>query len=61
MAKPLSKLTGNEPWQWEQEQQTGFEQLIKVFGKEPILTMVRAEGKYKIETDASAFACRGAL
>jgi hypothetical protein len=61
MAKPLSKLTGNEPWQWEQEQQTGFEQLIEAFGKEPILMMVQAEGKYKIETDASGFACRGVL
>jgi len=61
MAKPLSKLTGNEEWEWTPEQQKGFDSLIDAFATGPVLAMAIDDGKYKTEIDASGFACGGVL
>jgi len=61
MAKPLSKLTGKEEWEWTNNQQTGFESLIKAFTHGPVLMMANNDGKFKTEIDASGFACGGIL
>jgi len=57
MAKPLSKLTGKEEWEWTDNQQTGFESPIKAFTHGPVLTMANDNGKFKTEINASGFAC----
>jgi len=61
MAKPLSKLTGKEEWEWTDSQQQGFESLINAFTHGPVLTMAKDDGKFKIEIDASGYACGGVL
>src|SRR5882757_587721 len=61
MAKPLSKLTGKEEWEWTNNQQTGFKSLIKAFTHGPVLTMANDDGKFKTEIDASGFTCGGIL
>jgi hypothetical protein len=39
VALPLTKLTGKEPWQWNDEQQQAFDTLKKLLSEEPVLTL----------------------
>jgi hypothetical protein len=39
ITKPLDKLTGKEPWKWQQEQQDAFDQLKKAFTIAPVLAI----------------------
>jgi phosphoglycolate phosphatase-like HAD superfamily hydrolase len=60
IAKPLTSLTGKNPWEWGLPQQEAFDQLKKQIVASPVLAIPQDEGKYKLETDASDFA-KGAV
>src|ERR1700760_501300 len=61
IARILSRLTGSVPWEWQEEQQEAFDKLRLSFEEQPILHLARRHGKFKVETDASGFACGGVL
>jgi hypothetical protein len=61
VVKPLTKLTGNEPWTWQQEQQEAFNKLKKRVCSNPILVIPIDNAPYRLEVDASDFAIGGIL
>ena len=61
IAKPLAKLTGNEQWEWTDDQRKAFEGLKAKISKEITLTIPNDEGQFRIEVDASDFAMGGIL
>jgi hypothetical protein len=61
VARILSHLTGKDKWEWGTEQLKAFNTLRLAFQTEPILYMVIARGKFRIEVDSSGFANGGVL
>jgi len=61
MAKPLNKLKGKKEWKWEEEHQRAFERLKEKITSQPVLSLPRREGKFKVETDVSGHTIGGIL
>ena len=60
-AKPLNELKGKKEWKWEEEHQKVFEELKEKITSQLVLTLLRREGKFRVETDASGHAIGGVL
>jgi len=60
-AKPLNKLEGKEEWTWTEEHQQVFKELKEKITSQPILSLPKREGKFRIEIDALGHAIRGVL
>jgi len=60
-ARPLNKLKGKKEWKWEEEHQKAFEELKEKITSQPVLSLPRREGKFRVETDASGHAIGGVL
>ena len=60
-ARPLNKLKGKKEWKWEEEHQKMFEELKEKITSQPVLSLPRREGKFRVETDASGHAIGGVL
>jgi len=60
-AKPLNELKGKKEWKWEEEHQRTFEELKEKITSQPVLALLRREGKFRVETDASGHAIGGVL
>ena len=60
-AKPLNKLKGKKEWKWEEEHQRAFEELKEKITSQPVLSLLRREGKFRVEIDASRHAIGGVL
>lgn len=60
-AHPLHKLTGNLPWEWNDEHQSSFDQLKKAVTEAPVLRMPTDDGQFRVEADASDFATGAVL
>ena len=56
ISAPLYALTGKNPFHWETEHQTAFEQLKTALTSSPVLTLPTADGKFILDTDASDIA-----
>ena len=56
ISAPLHALTGKNPFHWETEHQTAFEQLKTALTSSPVLTLPTADGKFILDTDASDIA-----
>jgi hypothetical protein len=61
VVKPLTKLTGNEPWTWQQEQQEAFDKLKKRVCSNTILVIPIDNAPYRLEVDTLDFAIGGIL
>ena len=61
MAKPLNKLKGKKKWKWEKEYQEAFKELKEKITSQPVLALLKREGKLWVETDASKHAVEGVL
>src|SRR5215469_16900416 len=61
IAKPLTTLTGDIPFKWEQNQENAFKKLITALTTAPMLQLPTDQGKFRIETDASNYAIGGVL
>ena len=60
-ARPLNKLKGKKEQKWEEEHQKAFEELKKKITSQLVLSLLRREGKFRVETDASGRAIGGVL
>jgi len=60
-AKPLNKLKGKKEWKWEEEHQKTFEELKEKIISQPVLSLPKREGKFRVETDISEHVIRGVL
>ncbi len=49
----MTQLTGNDAWKWETEQQTAFDTLKETITTAPCLRILKDEGQFRIEADAS--------
>jgi len=59
--KPLNKLKGKNEWKWEKEHQRAFKELKEKITSQPVLALLRREGKFRVETDASGHTIEGVL
>ena len=60
-AKPLNELKSKKDWKWEDEHQKAFDELKEKITSQPVLSLLRREGKFRVETDASGHAIGGIL
>jgi len=60
-ARPLNELKGKKEWKWEEEHQKVFEELKEKITSQPVLSLPRREGKFRVETDASGHVIGGVL
>jgi len=60
-ARPLNELKGKKEWKWEEEHQKVFEELKEKITSQPVLSLPRREGKFRVETDTSGHAIGGVL
>jgi len=60
-AKPLNDLKGKKEWKWEEEHQHTFNELKDKITSQLILSLLKREGKFRVETDASGHAIGGVL
>lgn len=61
ICKPLDRLTGNNPWQWGEEEQRAFEEIKRRFCESPVLCIYDPERKTRVEVDASGYATGAVL
>ena len=61
IAKPLTKLTGNNEWNWTEIQQNAFQELKIEVTSEKILIIPQQGKPFRMETDASNFAVAAIL
>jgi len=59
--KPLSDLKGKKEWKWEEEHQKAFEELKDKITSQPVLSLPKREGKFRVEMDTSGHAIGGVL
>jgi len=60
-AKLLNKLKGKKEWKWEEEHQQAFVELKDKITSQPALSLLKREGKFRVETDASGHTIEGVL
>ncbi len=53
VVKPMTQLTGNDPWKWGKVQQDTFEELKRLLAEEVVLAIPTENGKFRVEVDAS--------
>lgn len=56
ISKPLTHLTGNDPWRWTEEEQGAFERLKDAFAKLPTLSAYVSGKPLRLEVNASGYA-----
>ena len=56
MARLLNKLKGKKEWIWNEEYNKAFEELKEKITSQPVLSLPKREGKFRVETDASGHA-----
>ena len=57
----MNELKGKKEWTWNEEHQRAFEELKDKITSQPVLSLLKKEGKFRVETDASGHAIRGVL
>ena len=56
ITKPLNKLKGKKEWKWDDEHQKAFKELKNKITSQPILTLLKREEKFRVETNISEHA-----
>jgi len=57
----LNELKGKKDWKWEEEHQKVFEKLKEKIMSQLVLFLLKREGKFRVEMDASGHAIGGVL
>ena len=60
-AKPLNKIKGKKEWKWDDEYQKAFKKLKDKITSQSILTLLKREGKFRVETNVSEHVIQGVL
>ena len=60
-ARPLNELKGKKEWIWNKEHDKAFEELKEKITSQPVLSLLKREEKFRIETDTSGHAIEGVL
>jgi len=60
-AKPLNELKAKKEWRWDKEYQQAFEELKNKIMSQPVLSLPRREGKFRVEMVALGYAIEGVL
>ncbi len=53
VVKPMTQLTGNNPWKWGSAQQGAFKELKRLLAEEVVLAIPTEDSKFHVEADAS--------
>ena len=61
IAKLLNELKGKKEWVWNKYHQKPFDELKEKIMSQPVLSLPKREGKFRIEMDASEHAIGGVL
>ena len=61
ITKPLNKLKGKKEWKWDDEHQKAFKELKNKITSQPILTLLKREEKFRVETNTLEHAIRRVL
>ena len=54
-------MKGKKKWRWEKEHQKAFEELKEKIMSQPVLSLPKREGNFRVEMDASGHAIEGVL
>ena len=54
-------MKGKKEWTWNKEHNKAFEELKEKITSQPVLALLRREGKFRVETDALGHAIGGVL
>jgi len=57
----LNALKGKKEWMWNEEHDKAFRELKEKITSQPVLSLPKREGKFRVETDASGHAIEGVL
>ena len=60
-AKLLNELKEKKEWEWKEEHQQAFDELKNKIMSQPVLSLSKREGKFRMEMDASGHAIGGVL
>ena len=60
-AKSLNKLKEKKEWKWYNKHEKTFKELKNKITSQPILTLLKREEKFRVETDTSGHAIGGIL
>ena len=61
MVKPLNKLKGKKERAWIEEHQQAFKKLKEKIPSQPVLSLLKRKGKFRVEMDVSRHAIGGVL
>ena len=61
IASPLTRLTGDVPFRWTEQENQAFERLKQIFITEPVLAQFDPDRETVVETDSSGYAVGGTL
>ena len=61
IVNPLNNLKGKKEWKWEEEHQHTFNELKDKITSQLVLSLLKREGKFRVETDTSEHAIEGVL
>jgi len=57
----LNELKGKKEWKWEEKHQKAFEELKEKITSQPVLSLPKREGKFRVEMNASGHTIGGVL
>ena len=61
MTRPLNKLKDKKEQMWNKEYDKAFKKLKEKITSQPVLSLPKRKGKFRVKTDASEHAIRGVL
>jgi len=61
MAKSLNELKEKKEWTWNREYQKAFEELKEKITSQLVLSLLKKEGKFRVEMDVSGHTIGGVL
>jgi len=57
----LNELKSKKEWKWEEKHQKAFEELKEKITSQPVLSLPKREGKFRVEMNASGHTIGGVL
>ena len=61
IVRPLNELKEKKEWDWTEDHQRVFEELKNKIMSQPVLSLPKRDGKFRVETDASGYIIKGVL